>query len=149
MWEKILIGFIGAALALLIIEIFDRYKQKAKAKIIASLAVKHLGMIKRDLVDHFTTGEKKATFGKTQYCEAVVGDFLYDLITSNIECFSSASSVEKSIEFFHTYKVNMAKVKARLNNSTQRTAILKTDTYKNLLSALDGAINELSGIANA
>ncbi|MFD1217560.1 hypothetical protein [Microbulbifer celer] len=149
MWEKILIGFIGAIIALAIKEFIDCLKRRAKSKLIASMAVKHLELIKSDLIDHVVLDKNNATFGETQYCEVVVGDFLYDLITSNIDCFSSAKDVEKSTLFFHKYKVNMATVKARLDNSVQKSTTLKIETYRALVAALEDALSELSGIANA
>ena len=148
MYEKIAIGFIGAILALILREVFEWFTTRSHRKKVAALCAKHLKQIKEDLVGHVKVINGKANFDETQYCEIVVGNFLYDLITSNIKTFPDVNSIEKTITFFHHYKINMSTVKARLDASENNTAYLTERTYNNLLGYLQEAIDEVNSIAN-
>lgn len=143
MTEKVVIGFIGAALALLIREAVAFWKTTIKRKRIAALCCEHLKKIRGDLCGHVEINNGNAKFNETQYSEVAVGDFLYDLITSNIDCFGSVNSVRETINFFHHYMVNMRTIRSRLDGSTQGTANLTEATYEKLLEYLNEAINEL------
>ena len=153
MWEKLFIAFagaiVGAIVALLIKEGRERLKLKSKGKKIAKVCSGHLEQIRQDLSDHVKVTNGNATFGETQYCEAVVGDFLYNLITSHIECFPAMDSFKRTLSFFHHYKVNMTTVRSRLDDGKSSTAQLTEATYKDLLEYLNGAIEELNSIAGA
>ena len=146
--EKIVIGFIGAVLALILREVVEWFRKRSHRKKVAALSVKHLMQIKSDLVKHVIVSDGKANFGETQYCEIVVGDFLYDLITSNIKTFPDVSSIQKTITFFHHYKINMSTVRSRLDISANNMAQLTEGTYNNLLNYLQDSIDELNSIAN-
>jgi len=146
MYEKIVIGFIGALLALALRELFERCKQRNHRKKLAKLCVNHLAQIKEDLKKHVQIQNEQARFDATQYCEIVVGDFLYDLITKNISVFPNINSLKYTIEFFHHYKVNMSTVSSRLAESNNNIAYLREGTYNNLLIRLQKAIDELKKI---
>ena len=146
--EKIIIGFIGAVLALILREVVEWFRKRSHRKKVAALSVEHLMQIKNDLVEHVIVSDGKANFSETQYCEIVVGDFLYDLITSNIKTFPDVSSIQKTITFFHHYKINMSTVRSRLDISDNNMAQLTEGTYNNLLNYLQDAIDELNSIAN-
>ncbi len=148
MYGKIAIGFIGAILALILREIIGRYNLRSRRKQLAALCVEHLKQIHEDLIKHVQIRGSNANFGETQYCEIVVGDFLYDLITSNIEAFPNIRSLRKTITFFHHYKVNMSTVRSRLDASQNQSAHLTEGTYNNLLNYLKDAIDELNSIAS-
>lgn len=143
MTEKVIVGFIGAALALLIREAVVFLKTTIKRKRIAALCCEHLKKIREDLQGHVEIHNGNAKFSETQYSEVAVGDFLYDLITANIDCFGSVNSVRKTINFFHHYMVNMSTIRSRLDGSTHGTANLTEGTYEKLLDYLDEAIKEL------
>ena len=143
MTEKVVIGFIGAVLALLIREAVAFWKTTIKRKRIAALCCEHLKKIRGDLRGHVEINNGNAKFNETQYSEVAVGNFLYDLITSNIDCFGSVNSVRETINFFHHYMVNMRTIRSRLDGSTQGTANLTEATYEKLLEYLNEAINEL------
>ena len=96
---------------------------------------------------HVTTNDNSAVFSETQYCEVVVGDFLYDLITSNIDVFNDVASLRKTTMFFHHYKIQMGNIKARMVAAGQPRASLTLGTYNNLKHDLDEAITELRGHA--
>jgi len=147
MFEKILIGFFGAIIGLFLRELWECRKRLSRRKKLAALCVEHLKQIYEDLLKHVNVSGGKANFGETQYCEAVVGNFLYDLFTSNIEAFSNIHSVRKTITFFHHYKVNMSTVRSRLDASQNQNAQLTEGTYNNLLKYLKEAIDELNSIA--
>lgn len=147
MIENITVGFIGAALALLIRELVEQYKRRSRRKGLAALCSKHLNHIRLDLTQHVKLKDGYAIFGETQYCEVGVGDFLYQLITSNIECFKNVNAINNTTTFFHHYMVNMGTVKARLETSDKRTTQLTEGTYNNLVQKLDRAIEELDDIA--
>jgi len=144
--EKILIGAIGAALALIVREVFEWFKKLKRRHKLCLLAVTHLRQIRQDLDRHVKLENGNAIFKETQYCEIVVGDFLYQLLISNIDIFSKVESIEDTITFFHHYKVNMATVRARLDSSNNQTAQLSEATYNKLVERLDIAINELEAI---
>ena len=148
MIEKALLAFVGAAIALVLREFVEIYKQKKRRKKIAALCVDHLIQIQQDLENHVIIKNGSAQFGETQYCEIVVGDFLYDLFTSNIEAFSDIKSIKNTTKFFHHYKVNMSTVKTRMLASGERSANLTEATFNNLKGYLQEAIKELSAIAS-
>ncbi len=149
MIEKVVIGFVGAALALIIREGVELYKRRIRRNQISAMCVEHLKMIRADLTGHVRVTNGHAHFEETQYCEVSVGDFLYQLITSNIECFGSIKSVAATVTFFHHYMVNMATVKACLGRGNVGRAELTEGTYNNLLQRLNGAIDELEAIASS
>ena len=148
MGEKILIGLIGAILALVIKEFVDRRKQIVKGRRIAALAVEHLEILRKDLTSHVKVDGGKAYFGETQYCEVAGADFLYTHITSNLECFKGVESVKKTILFLHHYKANIATIKVRLDGADTNVVSIHEGTYTNLVSSLGEAISELKGIAS-
>ena len=143
MAEKLFVGFIGAALALLIREIVTFWKTTIKRKRIAALCCEHLKKIQEDLQGHVEIHNGNAKFSETQYSEVAVGDFLYDLVTSNIDCFGSVDSVKETVNFFHHYMVNMRTIRSRLDASINGTANLTEETYNKILGNLNEAINEL------
>ncbi|GGE81374.1 hypothetical protein GCM10011533_37290 [Streptosporangium jomthongense] len=143
MTEKVIVGFIGAALALLIREALEYWKTTVRRKRIAALCCEHLKKIREDLQGHVELHNGNAKFSETQYSEVAVGDFLYELITSNIDCFGKVDSVRKTINFFHHYMVNMSTIRSRIDGSTHGTANLTEATYEKLLEYLDDAIDEL------
>ncbi len=147
MFEKILIGFFGAIVALTLREFLEWRKCLSRRRKLSALCVEHLKQIHKDLIKHVKISEGNAFFGETQYCEVVVGDFLYDLFTSNIETFPNIDSVRKTIKFFHHYKINMSTVRSRLDTSNTGSAKLTEGTYNNLLNYLKDAIDELNSIA--
>ena len=143
MAEKVIVGFIGAALALLIREAVAFWKTTIKRKRISALCCEHLKKIREDLQGHVEIHNGNAKFSETQYSEVAVGDFLYDLITSNIDCFGSVNSVRETVNFFHHYMVNMRTIRSRLDGSTHGTANLTEETYNKILEYLNEAIDEL------
>ncbi len=147
MYGKITIALIGAIIALILREIIVRYNLRSRRKQLAALCVEHLKQIHEDLIEHVQIRGGNAYFGETQYCEIVVGDFLYDLITSNIEAFPNIRSLQKTIKFFHHYKVNMSTVRSRLDVSQTPSVHVTEGTYNNLLNYLKDAIGELNSIA--
>ena len=147
MLENITVGFIGAALALLAREFVEQYKLRARRKRLAALCSRHLKQIRSDLTQHVQVERGRATFGETQYCEVKVGDFLYNLIISNIECFKGVNSIERTITFFHHYMVNMGAVRARLERTDETSTELTEGTYINLAEKLNEAIQELDELA--
>lgn len=140
--DKILIGFIGAILALLLKELVDRIKSRSRGRRIAKFVVEHLELLDNDFKTHVKVKDQKAYFETTQYNELAVLDFLYDQITSNIDCFSGVSQLRKTVLFFHHYKIQMSNLKTRLDHSDGTPAALTEQTYKNLLFYLEGAIDE-------
>jgi len=148
MGEKILIGLIGAILALIIKEFLDRRKQIIKGRRIAALAVEHLEILRKDLTGHVMVNGGRAYFGETQYCEVAGADFLYTHITSNLECFKGVESVKNTILFFHHYKANIATIKVRLDGAESNVVTINEGTYTKLISSLGEAISELKGIAS-
>ena len=117
--------------------------RSVRRKRIAALCCEHLKKIREDLKEHVEIHNGNAKFSETQYSEVAVGDFLYHLITSNIDCFKSVDSVRETVNFFHHYMVNMSTIRSRLDGSTQGTANLTEATYNKLLEYLSEAINEL------
>ncbi|MDH3327125.1 MAG: hypothetical protein OEM38_10455 [Gammaproteobacteria bacterium] len=124
MIEKILIGAIGAALALALREVIEWLRTRKRRLNLASLMVTHLRQIHRDLDEHVQVKNGQANFKETQYWEIVVGDFLHQLFTGNIDVFLNVKSLEATVTFFHHYKVNMATVRSRLDASSNQTAQL-------------------------
>jgi len=144
MLENVVAGFIGAALALLLRWAFEKATHLEASRKLAGLCVLHLEQIKHDLLHHIPRTDGHARFGETQYHEVAVGFFLYDLITANLEKFPSVRSLDRTMTFFHHYKVNMNTVRARLDTLvTGATATLTNGTFDNLIDYLDGALSEL------
>lgn len=80
MTEILLSAFAGAAAALLMGAGARELRNRDQRWRLAQLCLTHLERIHNDLVSHVRTNDKSATFGETQYHEAVVGHFLYDLV---------------------------------------------------------------------
>jgi hypothetical protein len=147
--SPLFIAFAGAAIALALRGVSDQLRNARFRRRLAALFVAHLKQVRSDLDDHVAIRAGTALIDETAYHEAVVGHFLYDLLTANVDRFVRMSSVEKTIDFFHHYKVNMSTVRARLDASQDHTASLKEATFRNLLRRLDEAIDELTGISTS
>jgi hypothetical protein len=143
MTEILLSAFAGAAAALLLGGALRSVRQHDQRWRLAQLCLAHLERIQFDLLSHVRVDEAKASFGETQYHEAAVGHFLYDLLTSNMVAFTNPLAFAKTVDFFHHYKVNMSTVRSRLDRSDTRSAQLTKGTFENLLERLGQAIDEL------
>ena len=142
MGEKILIGLVSALIALVLRECWAAWQRKKKKEKLAALIKQHLMQIQKDLTQHVRVRNKQAEFNSTLYCEIVVGDFLYDLLISNLDLFPKVGSIEKTVTFFHHYKINMSTVKSRLEASSDNQTFLTEGTYNNLIGYLKDAIEE-------
>ena len=147
---KILIGFIsafiGAAIALILRELRENFKKIKYRKKIISLCREHLEKIQKDLKGHINIENGKAIFNETTYNEAIVGHFLYDIITTNIDKFDDINSIKKTINFFHHYKINMSHIRTRLDESSLKKVPLTEGTFNNLLQYLEESIAELKNL---
>lgn len=146
MLQDLVVAFFAACLALLFREYATRRERAEHAKKIAGLCLRHLEQIGEDLRNHVEIEGDRVYFRELQLREVEVGDFLYDLITANIHFFASALELEKTITFFHHYKINMATVRDRLDASRSK-GYLKQDSYDALLVYLDGSVAELKELA--
>lgn len=147
MEEYLISAFVGAAVALLFRELPEIWKNHKRKKKLAKMCVEHLEQIQNDLNEHVRVNEGRAIFSETEYCEIIVGNFLHDLITNNMDVFPDASSIKKTIMFFHHYKVNMSTIKARMDGAGQQSASVTEPTFRNLQNYLSDAIGELKGLA--
>lgn len=143
---KIFIGFIGAAIALILRELLENSKKIKYRKKIISLCREHLEKIRKDLKSHINIENDKAIFNETTYNEAIVGHFLYDIITTNIDKFDDINSIKKTINFFHHYKINMSHIRTRLDESSRKMAPLTKGTFNNLVQYLEESIAELKNL---
>lgn len=148
MIENILIAVVSAGIALLLKEHVDGRKSKARQKNLASLCARHLNMILNDLENHLEIRNGAVRFNETNYCELAVGEFLYDLFTSNIDLFPNVNIIEHTTEFFHHYQINMSTIKSRLDTGQGNLASITEGTYNNLRNYLREAIQELESISN-
>jgi hypothetical protein len=148
MVEKLLTAFFGAFIALVLREFIERRKSTNRRKNLAALCATHLKQIRHDLESHVEVEGGAAKFHDTNYRELVVGDFLYDLFTTNIELFPNAEDIQKTTTFFHHYKINMSTVKSRLEAAQGGFASLTELTYNNLKDYLNQSIDELEKISS-
>ena len=95
---------------------------------------------------HIDIKNGKAIFNETTYNEAIVGHFLYDIITTNIDKFDDINSIKKTINFFHHYKINMSHIRTRLDESSRKMAPLTEGTFNNLVQYLEESIAELKNL---
>jgi len=146
-----IVGILGTLLGVAISAYFqgsaDLKKESLHRKNLSKLCAKHLIMIRGDLENHVELKGNLAIFNETIYCELNVGNFLYDLFTTNIHLFSDAKEIEKTVEFFHHYKINMSTIRARLDSQNLDVASLVEGTYTNLRVRLNDAIHELEEIS--
>jgi hypothetical protein len=147
MIEKLLIAFFGAVIALALREFVEKRKTTERRKNLVSLCVTHLKQIRSDLENHVAVGNNMASFNETNYCELVVGNFLYDLFTNNIDLFPNAGDIKKTTTFFHHYKINMSTIKSRLDKEGGQASLTK-ETYNNLREYLNESISELEKISS-
>lgn len=143
MAENIALLLFGALLGVALREGIASLGRKSRRKKLARLCTQHLEQIQQALSDHVGTEDGKAVFSDTQYSEIVGGDFLYDLIINNIDAFEKGSAIERTITFFHHYKVNMRTIQSRLKKSSDGQAWLTETTYRGLMDYLRDAIAEL------
>ncbi|CAA0090995.1 Uncharacterised protein [Zhongshania aliphaticivorans] len=155
MGSEILIAIVGILGSLLGVTVGARLqesstikKQSTHRKNLAKLCANHLKMILKDLENQVEKKGNSAIFNETNYCELNVGNFLYDLFTSNIHLFSDAQQIEKTVTFFHHYKINMRTIRARLDQTNLDIATIEEGTFLNLRKRLQDAIGELEDIAN-
>lgn len=146
MGEKITLVVFAALLAIILREGIAWLWRKSRRKKLVHLCTRHLEQIQPDLSGHVRTQDGKAVFSDTEYSEIVVGDFLYDLIINNIDVFEKGTAIERTITFFHHYKVNMRTIQSRLKASPDGRASLTETTYRGLMDYLRDAIAELHGL---
>lgn len=152
----------GAGIVLIVQYIVSRYKRLKKLRTTAWLIQHHLKKIKKNLHEHINLIDDKAEFSETQYTEVVIGDFLYSLFIENLDVIGNVEQFEKTIDFFHEYKINMGTLKVRFDtakhndmkrgNSTEIPRCVThqsvdRDTFYNLSGFINGAICELDDVA--
>lgn len=141
--EKLLIAFLGAIFALLLRELVAWLQRRSKRKKLIHVALPHLKRILEDLRNNPNKTSAVAKFSETNYWELVVGDWIYDQLISNLDSFPTPKKLEKTIEFFHHYKVNLSTLRARLDASGGKGAELTIATYQALVHRLEAAVHEL------
>ena len=143
MGEQLSIAFLGAVFALAIREMAAWRQRKRKRKKLVQLAMPHLLKILEDLRDNPGTNLSEAQFTETNYWELIVGNWIYDQVIENLDAFPNLKKLEKTIDFFHHYKVNMATLRSRLASAKGKCAVLEIATYQKLVDRLHEAIDEL------
>jgi hypothetical protein len=133
---------------LLLRAVFTKLSHLVYRRKLAALCVTHLTQIRDDLKSHVKISGEQVVFSETNYNEAAVGHFLYDLFTANIDKFANLASINNTVTFFHHYKVNMSTVRSRLDSGKGDFANLTKGTFDNLLNYLEQAIDELQGLAS-
>lgn len=148
MIENIAIAFVGAVIALLLREGREWCANKGRTRRVAQLCAEHPEVIKKNLEEHVSIQDRSAYYSETEFAEVAVGDFLYDRLLDELSAIGEVVRIEKTIRFFHHYKVDMATLASRLPKPGEfGKASLTQDTHEALIGYLNDSILELQALS--